>query len=474
MLMTLAIDDFLPELDRTQMAEMFRLIGEIDEFKGHWRRVNEVRAERLDQLRQVTTIESTGSSTRIEGAALSDADVARVLAGLHVDSFRERDESEVRGYGELLTLIYDSWADIPLSENHIKQLHGILLKHVAKDEYHRGEYKKSFNHVEARHPDGRTEVIFETASPFDTPHLMADLVAVTNAAIASNTTYPLAVIGRFLVDFLAIHPFQDGNGRLSRALTTLLLLRGGYDYVPYASLERIVEENKAAYYAALRESQLAMRTRPAAFGGWLLFLLRALRAQQQSLEIKLGVERSLLVLSHVQQQVLEFVTRQGRATTPIIGQALGIPQRTVRYHLEGLVGRGLLQAHGERKGRYYTRAVAISGGLSPQAPATGTNVIIAEIYERGGRIGRRELLRIVKRHGYDGRTVGVLHGRRLAHLRRDGKTGESVLTTRGEEIARQYLFTARLATRVREPEPVTLRVNTNSLIAPATHRGPQC
>jgi Fic family protein len=452
--MTITPDDFLPVLSRPHTAEMLRLIGDIDEFKGHWRRVNEVRAERLAQLRQITTIESTASSTRIEGVELSDAEVARALEGLHVDSFRARDESEVRGYGELVTLIYESWQHIPLTENYVKQLHGLLLKYSEKDERHRGEYKKFPNNVDARHPDGRTELIFETASPFETPQLMADLVAATNTALVDHTVHPLVVIARFIVALLAIHPFQDGNGRLARAITVLLLLRAGYDYVPYASHERVIEDNKTTYYAALRESQLAMRNDPAAFGVWLLFLLRALRAQQQSLEAKLHVERSLLQLSDVQQGVLSLVTTLGRATTTTIGLQLRMPYRTVRYHVDALVRQGLLSPHGERKGRYYTRTTAQST-VEPLAPAPGTNAIIAEIYERGGKISRRNLIALLKRHGYDGRTSGVLHGRRLAHLRRDAKTGESVLTSRGEEVARQYLFSARLAARAAESVQLT-------------------
>lgn len=453
--MPASAEDLFPELTRAQTAEMLRLIGEIDEFKGHWRCVTEVRAERLAELRQVSTIESTGSSTRIEGAELSDAEVARVLEGLHIDSFRARDESEVLGYGELVTLIYESWGEISLSENHLKQLHGVLLKHSAKDQRHRGEYKKFPNNVEARFDDGRTELIFETASPFDTPGLMTQLVMATNEALSATVVHPLVTIAKFLVDFLAIHPFQDGNGRLARALTTLLLRRAGYDYVPYSSLERVIEDNKAGYYAALRESQLAMRTNPAAFSAWLLYFLRALRAQQQSLELKLRVERSLLDLSDAQQRLTDFITAHGRATSTMIGKALGIPYRTVRYHLGTLVGRGVLRAHGEKKGRYYTRAVTGAAAAELQQQVPGTHAILAEIYESGGRIAHRALLRLVKRHGYDNRAVGMLHGRRLAQLRRDPKTGESVLTARGEEVARQHLFTSRLTAGAAAPEDPT-------------------
>ena len=262
--MPIARDDFHPALDRRQTADLTRLIGELDHFRGHWRKLQEIRAESLQKLRQVTTVESTGSSTRIEGAALSDVEVRQVLSGLRIDSFRSRDEAEVRGYGELLTTIFESHDAIPLTENHLKQLHGLLLKYSTRDERHRGEYKTSPNHVVLKDGDRVVETLFETAMPFDTPRLMQDLVRATNEALDDSSLHPLVVIARFVVDFLAIHPFQDGNGRLARALTILLLLRSGYDYVPYASLERVIEENKQAYYVAVRASQLAMNTGPAA------------------------------------------------------------------------------------------------------------------------------------------------------------------------------------------------------------------
>lgn len=442
-------DEFHPFLDRRQTSELTRLIGEIDHFRGHWRKLQEIRAERLAQLRQVTTIESTGSSTRIEGAELSNADVARVLGGIRVEAFRTRDEAEVRGYGELLTLIFESSNDIPLSENHLKQLHGVLLKYSERDEWHRGSYKTFENDVVLKEGDRVVEVLFKTATPFDTPRLMEDLVRCTSEALDDPAMHPLVVIGRFIVAFLAIHPFQDGNGRLARAMTGLLLLRAGYDYVPYASMERIIEENKQEYYVALRQSQLAMREDPAAFGVWLLFFLRALQAQQRSLQAKLKVERALLEVSGVQQRIADFVTEQGRTTSQAIAHGLSLQPRAVRYHLGILAERGVIATRGGRKGRYYTPSTEPERP-APVAPLTGTNVIIAEIFQRGGRISRSDLIALVRQHGYDPRTIGILHGRRLAHLRREPATGVSVLTARGEEVARQYLFVARLAERATE------------------------
>jgi len=435
---------FLPTLAPAEIAELTRLLGEIDEFKGLWRKLGEIRAERLASLRQVTTIESAGSSTRIEGAQLSDDDVARVLQGLRVDSFRERDEAEVRGYAELLQTIFDHYAYIPLTEHHIKQLHKILLEHVEKDERHRGEYKKLENHVEARHPDGRVEVIFRTASPFDTPRLMADLVAGTNEALGGEESHPLVVIARFIIEFLAIHPFQDGNGRLSRTLTALLMLRAGYEYVPYASVERVVEEHKIEYYHALRTSQTAMLRDPSSFGAWLLFFLRVLQAQKRILAGKLDVERSIVRLKDVQVRVLEFVERRGRATATEAASAIAVPPRAARYHLAMLVERGLLEAHGERKGRYYTRRMAPV--VATVADEESHNAaILAAILERGGSVTGTELLALVDEHQANHRIVGSLHGRRLAHLKRDPKTRRSTLTARGREIAQQYLFARRLA-----------------------------
>jgi Fic family protein len=437
------MDIFAPRLDGKKLTEAMRLVGEIDVFKGHWRKLQEIRAEKLAQLRQVTTIESAGSSTRIEGAELSDHEVARVLQGLSVESFRSRDESEVRGYGDLLQVVFDSYAEIRFDENHIKQLHKILLGHSEKDARHRGAYKTQENHVQARHPDGRVEVIFRTASPFDTPRLMAEEIELTRAALASGEVHPLAAIARFIVQFLAIHPFQDGNGRLSRALTTLLLLQAGYDYVPYSSLERVVEENKTEYYAALRESQTAMRSDPADFGEWFLFLLRALQAQKKNLEAKLEVEQSMLHLTEAQQEILALIDQHGRVTTSFLATQLEMPVRTVRYHLDILVAQRHVEARGERRGRFYTRSAEAAAPIV--SPASPSAAILAEILERGGRIGRSELIRLAKRYGYDPRVVGTMHGRRLAHLRRDRKTGDSLLTSRGQEIAEQHIFTRRLA-----------------------------
>jgi Fic family protein len=218
--------------------EILGFIAELDEFKGAWRALGTLAPERLSALRRVATIESIGSSTRIEGSKLSDREIEKLLSNLEIKSFHARDEQEVAGCAETMELIFQSWDEIILTENHVKQLHRDLLKYGEKDAHHRGEYKTQPNSVAAFDETGKQiGIVFETATPFDTPRLMTEVVGWARDLLENRQLHPLLVIAIFVVVFLEIHPFQDGNGRVSRILTTLLLLRAGYAYVPYSSLE---------------------------------------------------------------------------------------------------------------------------------------------------------------------------------------------------------------------------------------------
>ena len=264
-------------------------VAELEEFKGAWAGFARQRPEQLKALKKVSTIESIGSSNRIEGNKLSDAEVEKLLSRIDKKSFKSRDEEEVAGYAELMNIIFDDYSVIPLTENYIKQLHGILLQFTGKDERHRGEYKKFTNTVIAYDPDGKEiGIVFETATPFDTPRLMEGLVEWTRKNLDDPMLHPLIVIGVFIVHFLAIHPFQDGNGRLSRALTTMLLLKKGYAYVPYSSIESIIEANKEGYYRALRRTQKDIWNDVADYGPWLSFFLTTLQKQKRHLESRVG------------------------------------------------------------------------------------------------------------------------------------------------------------------------------------------
>lgn len=343
--------------DRLQITpEILSLIAGIDEFKGAWRAFGTLAPDRLSALRRVATVESIGSSTRIEGSRLSDAQVERLLSDLAIGRFDSRDEQEVAGYAEAMELVHESWASIPPTENHIRQLHALLLHHASKDERHRGAYKTHPNDVAAFDADGvQLGIVFETASPFDTPRRMAELVVWLGEERDSARLHPLLLTGIFVVVFLEIHPFQDGNGRLSRVLTTLLLLRSGYAYVPYSSLESIVEIDEEAYYVALRRTQGTLRTDEPDWQPWLVFFLQTLAEQVRRLRKKVDREVSLIAaVPALSATILELAREHGRVTIGDAMRATGSGRDTLKRHFRALVETGRLQRHGSGRGVWYS------------------------------------------------------------------------------------------------------------------------
>ncbi len=339
-------------------GELLTLVGGIDEFKGAWPAAGRLAPERLSRLRHVATIESIGSSTRIEGARLSDREVERLLSAVDTGSFATRDEQEVAGYADAMRTVFTAWDVIDLTENHVRQLHRDLLAHSEKDQRHRGTYKTLPNHVEAFGPDGeRLGVVFETASPFDTPRLAADLLSWTRAGLTRADFHPLLIIAVFVVVFLAIHPFQDGNGRLSRILTTLLLLRAGYAYVPYSSLESVVERSRDEYYLALRRTQATLRTDAPDWDPWLVYFLSALRQQKRHLQQKIERERVMAgELPELSLQILGIARDHGRVTVAATAEATGASRHTIKDHLKALTRDGRLTRHGAGRGTWYAPA----------------------------------------------------------------------------------------------------------------------
>lgn len=345
-----------PKVPVTQ--EILKLIAEIDEFKGKWEALKNMSPERLRQLRKVATIESIGSSTRIEGAKLTDIQVETLLSNLSTTSFKTRDEQEVAGYSEAMDLIFQAYDDINITENHIRQLHQTLLRHSEKDERHRGDYKKLSNHVVAIDEQGKEiGVVFATATPFDTPREMEELVHWLNKSINENSLHPLLIVAVFVVIFLAIHPFQDGNGRLSRILTTLMLLRAGYSYVPYASLESVVEDNKELYYKALRRTQTTLKDEKADWEPWIGFFLRCLKKQKSNLAAKVEKEKASgdSALPAASLQILALLGKNERLTIAQMAEQTGVNQNTLKVRLRELVAMGRIQRHGKGRATWYTK-----------------------------------------------------------------------------------------------------------------------
>ena len=336
-------------------SDLLLLISELDEFKGAWRALGALAPERLNALRHVATVESVGSSTRIEGSKLTDREVERLLANLAIQKLSTRDEQEIAGYAEVMETVFQAWVDIPLTENHLKQLHRDLLRQSDKDERHRGEYKTLRNDVGAFDADGKMiGVVFETATPFDTPRRMQELIAWLNKSRELGRIHPLLVVGVFVVVFLEIHPFQDGNGRLSRIITTLLLLQAGYAYVPYSSLESVIETSKEGYYLALRQTQGTIRSEIPNWQPWLLFFLRSLQQQKRRLASK--VEREKLVMETLPElaiQILDYARQHGRVTMGDMIRATGASRNTLKEHFRRLQERSHIVRHGTGKGSWY-------------------------------------------------------------------------------------------------------------------------
>jgi len=335
--------------------EILAFIARINEFKGAWRAMGTLAPERLRALRRVATIESIGSSTRIEGSRLTDREVERLLNNLQIKAFATRDEQEVAGYAELMEQVFSSWQHITFTENHIKQLHRDLLAYSEKDAWHRGHYKTTPNNVAPFDENGaQIRVVFQTATPFDTPRLMGELVSWLREERTSARLHPLLIIALWIVVFLEIHPFQDGNGPLSRVLATLLLLQSGYIYVQYSSLESVIEHNKEAYYLALRQTQGTIRTDTPNWQPWLVFFLRSLAEQVTRLERKVEREKMVLAsLPDLSLKIVEFAREHGRIT---IGEAIkltGASRNTLKQHFRALVERGHLSQYGSGRGVWY-------------------------------------------------------------------------------------------------------------------------
>jgi len=344
------------KIDTIQITqELLTLLTEIDEFKGAWRAFGSLAPERLKALRRVATIESIGSSTRIEGSKLTDREVERLLVNLEIKNFVSRDEQEVAGYARTMETVFDTWQEIPINENHIKQLHRDLLLYSEKDHRHRGEYKKMSNSIAAFDKDGKkVGIVFETATPFDTPRLMAELIAWFEEASDLRRFHPLLIVSVFIVVFLEIHPFQDGNGRLSRVLTTLLLLKFGYAYVPYSSLESIIENSKEDYYLALRQTQGTIRTDTPNWNPWLVFFMRALQQQKRRLSVK--IEREKIVIANLPElavKILDYARDQGRVTMRNMVLTTGASNNTLKDHFRKLVEKNLLVRHGAGRATWY-------------------------------------------------------------------------------------------------------------------------
>ncbi len=319
-------------------AAIWSKCSQIDELKGRWISGAQLNPQVLGRLKRSVLITSAGASTRIEGARLSDEDVERLMRGLLMQKFADRDKQEVQGYYKLLENVFESWTHIGFGESVIKHFHKELLKYTGKDELHRGEYKKKENTVKMLDAAGNPiATIFETVPAYLTPKEMQELTEWTKAALAERKYHSLLVIANFIVEFLKIHPFEDGNGRLSRILTNLLLLKAGYLYMPYISHEKLVEDNKADYYLALRRSQKTIKTRHEDITPWLEFLLTVFLRQSEMAVDLLSQENIEKILSARQLAIWRYLQTVPEAAPGEIAKVTKVARPTVNQALDKLL-----------------------------------------------------------------------------------------------------------------------------------------
>jgi Fic family protein len=337
------------------MQSALKIVSAIESYNGNWLNIEELDDAPLHELRTIATVESIGSSTRIEGSALDDTVIDKFIQQIEVTKFTSRDEQEVAGYYKALDLIVESYVDIPLTENNIKHLHKQLLQFAAKDKKHFGEYKKHSNAVVATYPDGQKVLVFETTSPMLTPMAMQQAVAWTNKALLEKKYHPLVVIAAFVYEFLSIHPFTDGNGRLSRLLTTLLLLRAGYSYVQYISFEHQIELRKKDYYSTLRAGQAGRGTASENINDWLVYFLSRMEKMTFALDKKYTqLKRRGNYLNPRQMKIVQFVKRKGFVKLGDLSASFkDVSNATLKKDLQLLVKKNKLSQTGKLKGTMY-------------------------------------------------------------------------------------------------------------------------
>jgi Fic family protein len=330
-------------------------IAQIDSFKGKWGVIEHKGNSYLKELKKLATIQSIGSSTRIEGATLSDEEIKSLIGQVSITDLEDRDQQEVMGYYDALSIILDNYQQIPLTANYIKQLHKILLTHSGKDALHRGEYKNSSNAVAMTYPDGQERVIFRPTEPFLVAKEMEELISWTRENLDSGEIHPLLVISVFVYEFLSIHPFQDGNGRLSRLLTTILLMKSGYEFVQYISFEHVIEDRKKEYYGALMDGQKDRGTQKENIGLWILFFLESMDILIHKLEAKYAIyEKTGRYLGQRQQQIVDFIKENAPVKLADLTQAFPeIAKNTIKKDLQNLKAIGQIRQLGEFRGAVY-------------------------------------------------------------------------------------------------------------------------
>jgi len=324
-------------------------LSQIDRFDASWSTLEKVEKHNLNSLKSIATIQSVGSSTRIEGSKMNDDQVKVLLDKIEISNFEDRDSQEVAGYYNVLNIILNDPKNIRVSKSDIKNLHNQLLKFSEKDNWHKGEYKQHSNAVEANFPDGSKQVIFKTTEPgFATDDEMNSVINWFNN---NSEIHNLLKISAFIYEFLTIHPFQDGNGRLSRLLTSLMLLKSNYVWIQYVSFEHEIEFRKKEYYNCLRNCQ-AQRPNEN-ISEWVNFFLDSLLNLKQKLNKKLEVKDKSGKLAPREKSIFIYIMSNPGCKSGEISTKLDIPNPTIKRILSKMVKQELIEKFGSGSGTNY-------------------------------------------------------------------------------------------------------------------------
>ncbi|MFM8453481.1 MAG: Fic family protein [Gammaproteobacteria bacterium] len=330
--------------------KLIHLISEIDRFDANWTAIERKEGQSLKELKSIATVRSVGASNRIEGNKMSNDEVDALLQEIDLTKLTDRDAQEVVGYFDVLDLISESYAGISVTENHIKSLHNSLMKYSAKDQWHKGNYKVHNNAVEASFPDGTRQIIFQTTEAgFATEDAIRQLINWYNS---ETEVHSLIKVASFVYDFLSVHPFQDGNGRISRLISTLLLLKKGYKWIQYVSFEHEIENRKNEYYQVLRSSQAQRPNEDVT--DWILFFLNCLSNIQSQLMLKLQKSGIETKLSSKEKSIYAIIQNRPNIQSGEISERLAVPAPTVKRILSELLNKGLIEKQGKGRNVSYT------------------------------------------------------------------------------------------------------------------------
>jgi Fic family protein len=334
---------------------IIKKISFIDSFKSKWKILERKSFPYLQDLQKQTIIESVGASTRIEGTRMDNDEIALLLSNIKKSKLTTIDQQEVVGYYEVLTFIESEYLNISLNDTSIKQMHSLLLKYCPSESKHRGSFKKYSNKIVSKYPDGTQKIIFNSTEPALVDKEIYELLKWTNQHLEKKEIHPLVIISLFIYEFLSIHPFQDGNGRMSRLLTTLLLLKSKYKYISYASLEGQIEQKKKLYYEALMDGQRFRYLDTERIGTWVLFFLSSMETLIQKLEKEFELKTPKAgYLNDRQKKIKAFIQKnQPVKLNDLVLAITDTTVHTIKKDLQYLKSENLIESEGKNRGTIY-------------------------------------------------------------------------------------------------------------------------